>query len=175
MKEITMSDMNPTLSRANFLNRLDSAWAELTTYLESLSEDQLTQPKDAGGWTAKDHVIHLAAWESAALAMIEGKSKRETLDITPEVWDQDDDPINAVLQQRYQNMPPAEVMQTLRQNHDRLLEKLNAMTDTDFQRPYREYQPASSDERAIIDYIEWDTIHHYGQHLGWIKTLVDQS
>ena len=49
------------------------------------------------------------------------------------------------------------------------------MTEADFRLPYRHYQPTSSDERAIIDYVEWDTIHHYGQHLGWIKTIVDQA
>ena len=117
-----------TLTRDELLREIDASWGELQTFLASLTEDQLTRPTDAAGWTAKDHVIHLAVWESANLASLEGKSKRETLEIPQEIWDQDDDPINAVIQQRYRDMPLAEVMQTLNRNHERILKKITAMT-----------------------------------------------
>src|SRR5688572_10309354 len=105
--------MDTALTRETLMSAIDETWNKLQTLLASLTEEQLTQPTDAAGWTAKDHVIHVAVWENANHAMLEGKAKREVLDITSEVWEQDDDPINAVLQQRYHNMPLAEVMQTL--------------------------------------------------------------
>jgi hypothetical protein len=170
-----MTNSETTSARATLLHDLESAWNELQTYLTSLTEEQLTRPTDAAGWTAKDHFMHLAVWEGAALAMLEGKSKRERLNITPEVWEQDDDPINAVLQERYHELPAAEVKQTLAQNHARMVQKLEALTDEDFQRPYRHYQPTSTDDRPIIDYIRWDTISHYRDHLSWIKVIVAQA
>ena len=165
-----MSDVS--LSRDKLMNEIEASWNELQTYLTSLTEEQLTRRTDAAGWTVKDHVIHIAVWEYANLAMLEGKSKREVLEITPEVWEQDDDPINAVLQQRYHNMPLAEVMQTINQNHERMLNKLYTMTEADFQLPYSHYQPQSTNERAIIDFVMWDTVSHYRDHTGWIKAIV---
>jgi hypothetical protein len=168
-----MSSANDTLTRDTLMSQIDASWNELLTYLTSLTAQQLTVPTDAAGWTAKDHVIHLAMWEKANLAMLEGKSKRETLDITQEIWDQDDDPINAVIQQRYHDMPLHEVMQTLRHNHDLIMKKLNSMTAEDFQRPHSYYQPASTQERPIIDFVNWDTVQHYRDHLPWIKAIVE--
>jgi len=86
-----MNDSDNSLTRENLLRQLELSWNELQTYLASLTEEQLTRPTDAAGWTAKDHVIHLAMNEQAELALLEGKPRREVLDITSETWEQDDD------------------------------------------------------------------------------------
>ncbi|MEZ4670972.1 MAG: DinB family protein [Anaerolineae bacterium] len=167
-----MSDSDQTLTRESLLSQIETSWNDLQSYLDSLSEEQLVRPTDAAGWTAKDHMIHVAVWENANLARLEGKSKRETLDITPEVWDQDDDPINAVLQERYRDMPLSEVKQALRQNHARFMAKLDTMTEADMQLPHRHYQPSSNNDTPIIQFIYWDTVHHYGEHRLWISRIV---
>lgn len=169
-----MTDLDNSLTRENLMRQIELSWNELQTYLASLTEEQLTVPTDVAGWTAKNHVIHVAMWEKAALALLEGKSKREVLDITPEIWEQDDDPINAVIQQRHHDMPLDEVMQTLRQHHEHILQKLNTMTEADLLLPYRHYQPNSTEERPIIQWVMWDTIHHYREHIPWIAAIVEK-
>lgn len=167
-----MSDSTQPLSRANALRELETSWNEFKGYIDSLNEEQLTKPTDAAGWTAKDHVIHVATWETAELALLNGKSKREAMDIPEDVWEQDDDPINAVIQARYRDMPLADVMKTLTQNHERVVNKLNSMSEADLLQPYRTFNPGSDDERPMLMYLPYDTTYHYRDHLGWIKTIV---
>jgi hypothetical protein len=172
---MTMSDFDAIATREALLRQLALSWNELQTYLASLTEEQLTVPKDAAGFSAKDHIVHIAMWEKAGLALLERKSKREVLDITPETWEQDDDAINAVLHERYHDMPLAEVMQTFRQYHEAMVKKLESMTDAELQLPHRHYKPDSTEDRPIILWVVGDTLNHYRDHLPWIAAIVGNA
>jgi hypothetical protein len=171
MEECAMS--NDGLSRENLLQQIESSWNAFLSDLSALTEEQLTRPTDAGGWTVKDHVIHVAIWEQAALALLERRSRRDAMDIPQAVWDtHEDDPINAFIQQRYQAMPLSDVMQTLHQNHDRLLTKLATLSEADLLLPYRHYNADSDDEHPLMMWLPYDTLHHYNDHKKWIAELV---
>lgn len=166
---------NQPMTYDELMQQIKKSWDALYTYIDSLTEVQLTQPKDAAGWTVKDHLVHLAVWENAVLALLERKPKRETLDIDPETWDKDDDSeaANAILHQRYHEMPLAEVRQTLQQNHALMVEKLMAMTEADLRLPYHHYQADTPDERPLIQWLPYETAYHYDEHLPWIKAIID--
>ena len=61
--------------------RIDQAWSELERTVKTLSEQALIGIRDRAGWAVKDHLIHLAAWEQALLAGLDGRPRHEALGI----------------------------------------------------------------------------------------------
>jgi len=171
-----MTAFDNSLTRENLLRQMDLIWNKLQTFLASLTDEQLTRPTDAGGWTVKDHIIHLALLENAQVSLLEGKSRREVLDIPIDIWEgPDDDAINAVIQQRYHDMPLDQVMQTFRQTREHTLKKLDTMTEADLLLPFRHYQPNSTEERPIIMWLMAETVEHYHAHMPWIAAIVGKE
>lgn len=170
-----MTNSDNSMTREKLLNEIVSSWNELQTYLASLTDEQLTRSTDTSGWTVKDHIIHLAVWVNAGLEMLKGKSKRIILDISPDVWGQGEDPINAVLHKRHHKIPLDKAIQTLRQNHTQFLKKLDTMSENDLQLPHSHYQLDSTEEHPIIDFIFWDTAEHYREHIPWIKAIIEND
>jgi hypothetical protein len=72
-------------------------------------------------------------------------------------------------------MPLEQVMQTLCDVHERMLKKLETLSEEDLQRPYSHYQPQSSEPRPIIDYVAVGTIDHYAEHMPWIAAIVERA
>lgn len=164
---------NDNISKAELLKHIHEGWDKLQAYLKTLTEAQLTGPTDAAGWTGKDHVIHLAVWEDGIVAIFEGESRVARLGIDATTWAaRDYDNINAIIQQKHQNEPLADVMNTLNQVHERLLEKLADITDEDLQRPYKHYQPDSTADQPVIGWVMGNTFEHYDEHIPWIDAIV---
>lgn len=169
-----MSD-HDALTKENLLRRMETGWNEIQVFLGTLSETQLTVPTDAAGWTAKDHVIHLAMGEDSAYALLNGQPLREAMDIDPDTWKQGDDAINAVLQQRYRDLSLDEVLAIFRRNHERLVAKIKSMTEEQLLLPYRHYDTNTDDERPVIWWVISNTMMHYGDHIPWIKAIVSET
>jgi hypothetical protein len=160
---------------AELLSRIDAAWKTFTVYIDSLSEAQLTQPTDAAGWTAKDHLIHIATWEDTLNALLDKKPMWERIGIDKALWSSPDiDAINAFVQKREQQMPLDEVRRKHREIHQELLTKLRALSDADLQAPIRD-QAGSSTSRAVLRSLIADTYEAYEEHTPWIAAIVAKA
>jgi hypothetical protein len=158
---------------AELLSHIDAAWKTFWSYIDTLTEAQLTGPTDAQGWTAKDHLIHIATWEDTLNALLERTPQWERIAIDKALWySRDVDAQNAVLQQRFQPMPLADVRQKHREVHEQLLSKIRTLSDGDLRRPIREYQPGSSDSRPVLRSLKADTYEAYEEHTPWIAAIV---
>lgn len=165
--------MTELMSKATLLAKIQQGWDDFHIYLNSLSEEQLTTPTDAAGWTAKDHVMHLAVWEDSIIALLDGKRRDEAMGIDKAMWKRHDfDEINAVIQLRHQAKPLAEVLQAFDEVHQRVLARLEALTDDDLHRPYNYFQVGSSNEYPVIGWITGNSYEHYEAHTPWIKAIV---
>jgi len=165
--------MFESMNKTQLLANIQQGWDELQHFIGTQTPEQLTTPTDAAGWTAKDHIIHLAVWEDSLLPMLEGKRRHEAMGIDKDMWKRNDyDEINAVIQARHKGMSLAEVKQTLSDVHQRVLAKLETLSDEDLHRPYNYYQPGSSTEYAIIGWIIGNTYEHYADHRRWMAALI---
>jgi hypothetical protein len=160
--------MNPT-TKAELLSQMEQHWNDFSAYLQTLMEAQRTQRTDAAGWTVKDHVMHLAIWEDGGLALLEGSSQRERMGISEEVWQRwDFDEINAAIQQRHHHRSWAEVVESFREVHRRLVAAVERMPEADLQCLLR---PDDPDSAALIDVIIINSYAHYAEHKPWIVAI----
>ena len=164
-------------TKAKALEAMQTGWDEFNAYLDSLTEQQLTQPTDAAGWTAKDHVIHLAVWEDSVNAIFTGQNQMRSMGVDdPEAWEKGDwDTLNAVIYAQNKNLSLAEVRRRFRDVHERLLALVQSLTDEDLQRPYNSYLPDLPDTYPVINPLVGNTSHHYAEHRPWIEAIVRSS
>lgn len=168
--------MADDLTKESLLRDTHHAWDEFRAYIGSLSEAQLTQPTDASGWTAKDHIAHIYEWENAIHAMLDGKSTAEVLNVPAEdLKNHDFDAVNEILRQRHLEKSPAEVFSLLDTRHAQTVQRLEAWDDADLQKPFKTYHPNSKSTYRLIEHIIGDAYLHYQEHLPWIKAIVDEA
>ncbi len=161
------------MNKAELLDQIQASWNETNAFLAMLSTGQKTQPTDTAGWSVKDHVMHLVAWEDGLTALLDKQYRRAYMGIDDATWTSGDDAINAVLQQRYKNLSWAEVEQKWRDVHSKLLKQIDAINEETLQIPYGAYNPNSPSKREIIGYIGASTYYHYAEHLPWMATIVN--
>ena len=170
-----MSDSD-TISKAELITNMQEGWNNLQAYIDSLSETQLTQPTDAAGWTAKDHLIHLAVWADGVAMLLEKQSRSERMGVDAETWaSRDFDRINAVIQQNNKDMPLEDVRQALQAAHQSLYGKAQAMSQEELNRPYNDYEPGSTQDKPVVLWIISDSYDHYAEHIPWIDAIVKSA
>jgi uncharacterized protein (TIGR03083 family) len=168
-----MSDHDANaVSKANLLQRLEQGWDKLQAYLATLTPEQLTEPTDAAGWTVKDHITHLAAWEDGVCKLLQKQPFRVAVDIDQATWGHGEDAENEIIRQRYRGWSMNEVRQHFQRVHARLLAQINAMTDDDLRLAYKEYDMETTQNVPIMEKIIGNSFGHYAEHIPWIEALV---
>lgn len=164
----------PVNTKAELLARIEHTWNSLNAALERLTEQQLTAIRDTQGWTVKDHLIHLAAWERSAVFFLQGQPRYDGLSVEQALYlGGSFDDINAVIYQQHKAMPLTEALAQFHDAHKQMLKLLQPLSDADLMKTYQQYLPEETgDDRLAIDVVYSNTAGHYEEHLGWIETLV---
>ncbi len=157
--------------KTELLARIREARAALERTVDRLSEAQLTAP-GPDGWSGKDHLAHLAAWEGKIVAVMEGRPAHEGLGLDEATYrGASIDEINARLHERERERPLPEVLAGFRETHGRLLAALEALPEAELSRPY---QSADAGD-VLADGIAGNTYEHYEEHQATIKALAAQD
>jgi uncharacterized protein (TIGR03083 family) len=162
--------------RDALLARIRRSRAALEATLQPLSAAQMTTPAPHDGWSVKDHLAHLTAWEQGIVALLQHRPRWAAMGLEEGAIG-DEDEINAMLHQAAKERPLAEVLAAFHDSYSQMLVTLDGLTDADLFRTYSHYQPeepGEDDGRPIIGWIIGNTYEHYDEHRGWIEALIDR-
>lgn len=164
----------PSLSTVTDLDRaLQSARAELESFLAALTEADLLA-EDASGWTIKDHLTHLIAWEDSVAILFQGGQRSEGLGVDAEFYDVASfDEVNDVIMKAQRHLTLGEALASLRQTHDALLAGVRSLSDPDLHRTVADFFPQAprDDDRRLVDFIYENSASHVAEHLEWMRAI----
>lgn len=161
-------------TKVELLAAIDREWLALQSALARISEEQMIVAKDAAGWTVKDHLTHLTAWERSVIYLLQGQPRHEGLGVHKDVYAAHDyEVINEVIQRQTADVTPQQAMEELQSVHEQLMALVQPMGEEELHRPYRHYLPEEADDdRPVIDVIYGNTAGHHGEHLVWMAALL---
>lgn len=170
-----MSERQVT-AKAELLADIERAWVALNATLDQLTEVQMTTITDPQGWTVKDHIIHMAAWERSVVFFLQGQPRHAGLGVDEALYlNGSDDEINAAIFRQRKDLPLSAALTQFRDVHQQLLNLLQSLTDTDLRKPYRQYlpdEPGEGDGPLAINVIGSNSAEHFTEHLAWMEALV---
>jgi hypothetical protein len=170
-----MSDIEVT--KTELLRRIEEGYKSFEQVLSTWNDDQLTKPGPEG-WSVKDHLVHLAAWEVGIAALLRKENRWEAMGLDKDVFSKIDseDELNALIQEKNRKRSLAEVRAAFEDAHRQMVNAINDLTDADLVKPYSYYQPdepGEPDNRPIWPRIVGNSYGHYEEHTPWIKAVVD--
>ncbi len=167
--------MSSTPTRDTLLAQMDASWAALEETVACLGAERLTGPTDASGWTAQDHLDHLAAWERSMVFLLQGKPRHEGLGIDEAIYlGHDYDAINAAIRDATSGCSLDETLERLGGVHRELRGLVAALPEDELAQPYAHFlpdEPGVDDGGPISDRIGGNAGRHYREHLGYIDII----
>lgn len=155
---------------------IDTAWGELQASINRFTPDQLTGLRDSGGWAAKDHIAHMAAWENSMVFLLQGHPRHEGLGVQESTYlAGDEDETNDEIFRKTCGLELTGALALHSIVHKKMLALLENLDEPDLQRTYSHYlsnEPGTDDGSPIIDRILGNTAHHYDLHRTYIERLV---
>ena len=168
---------SPT-NRTELLAAIEQSWHALMDLAQALSPEQWSGPTDAAGWSAKDHLAHLAAWERSLLFLLEGKPAWDGVGISQEdYFSRDIDGVNEIIRQHTIATPPDAVLRQFREQHAALVARIGETTEDRLALTYSVFvtghpgQPGKQ-EPTMIEALGEDTWQAYDEHRGYIERIL---
>lgn len=166
--------METVMTKTELLERMEAERLALAATINRLSEAECLRP-DAHGWSIKDHLAHLAAWEMGIAALLRRQPRWAAMGLAETVLaDADKETVNNHLYQLHHNRSLAEVRAYFEDVHQQMVAVLTILSDEDLYKPYAHYDPgetSSNVNRPVLGWIIGNTYEHYAEHKSWIEGI----
>ena len=160
--------------KAELLERIQLGRAALEATIGRLSDEQLVEPGPPDGWSVKDHLFHVAAWERSLPALLQGRPRYAAMNVDEKTYVRSEEALNALIFQHNKGRSLSEALADFEQAHQDLLGVLAGLTDADLFRTYSQYQPDEPGEDSgapIVGWIAGNSYEHYAEHQAWVEVL----
>lgn len=158
-------------SKAELMSAIKHQWKALMDVVARLEKQQKLTTPDAGGWSPKDNLAHLAEWMNALMGYhMDKHPAHEVFGVSEEVtkgWDME--VINPVLLERNKDRSTEDVLDDLKLTYERLVAKLNGMSFDDLLRPRRADDP---EKRPLLLWVLGDTTEHFEEHRRTMEKML---
>lgn len=149
------------MSKQSEMEKIEQGWSLLKSSFDGLTDEQMVEPGVTGGWSVKDILAHVTGWELETL-----KSLPQILGDAQETDSTDadltTDEFNARMTERYRHLSVPQVLQQLKETHQKMCEYLD-------QAPEEQFEEGT----PFQDKMKSDTYDHYAEHaraiLEWRK------
>jgi hypothetical protein len=149
------------MNKEQNIDRLENRWQEFLHSFAELSESQMTRPGPDDGWSIKDILVHVRAWEAEALKYLPIILENQRLPRYKDLYG-GINAFNALTYETNKDLPLKTVQTNLRDTHQRLLTYLQSIPEEHFASGTRFLRRLSA-----------DTYNHYPEHSETIKQRRD--
>jgi hypothetical protein len=164
-------------SKTELLERMRAGREEWDALIAQIPDSARTEPALAGGWSVKDLIAHVAAFENWTAAQIraanEGRAPTdrelygvEEITVDPEGWDLDRE--NAAIHARYKETPLSQVMTFSRQAFADLVAAVEGVAEEDFVKTCAQ---AWTGDATLLQIIPGQCYAHYEQHADDLRSI----
>jgi len=161
--------------KSELMSAIKREWEALMHVVEKLDEVQMVTP-DAGGWSPKDNLAHLAEWMRALMGYhMDRRPSHEVMNLSEEeTKDWDFEVINKVLFERNKDRPSGDVLRELKRVYGELTEKLKSTPFEDLLKPRHPDDPWLYGERTqpLLGWVLGDTTEHFAEHRETIEKML---
>jgi hypothetical protein len=162
-------ESRPPQDKTELLTRIRAEWDALMTAIRSLSPQQMTTP-DASGWSPKDNLAHLAAWENWLVRYHLGsEAPHDVLGLDEESFNcLDETAINALIFQRNKDKSLETVLSELNEAHRQVIARLDSLDFDVVMAARYDDDPA---QRPLLDWVIGNTYEHFQEHRRTIESV----
>jgi hypothetical protein len=172
-----MSETNQWMSKADLIQKVNQAYAEMSAILDALLEDQMIEPGVMEGYSIKDLLAHLAAWERLCVNWIRTSLQGEQpVRWAPGFEVNSDDPVESLnrLNERiykdYRDSTLRETLADFRIAHEKCLGAIQLLSDEQLNDPQL-FEWLNG--HPVWQIIAANSYEHYREHLDQIEVWLE--
>ena len=158
-------------NKSELMSVIQSEWNLLMEVVDKIEQAGKMTTPDAGGWSPKDNLAHLAEWMNSLMGYhMDRLPSEEVMGLTSEqTKDWDMEVINPVLFERNKDRSTEDVLTWLRSVYADLMAKLDAMSFEELLVPRHADDP---EKRPLLLWVIGDTSDHFAEHRETIEKIL---